>query len=113
MELKREAEYCDVLFPFTDGTSLSKNRRQVFSAAGDFVLESLTVSLGAAREAAELAGSEWRWQPLPPAFWPAQQGLVTSLPALTPPSFLRPGKQAAAAHEPYLGTRSYTSDFDG
>lgn len=46
MELKREAEYCDVLFPFTDGTSLSKNRRQVFSAAGDFVLESLTVSLG-------------------------------------------------------------------
>lgn len=113
MELKREAEYFDVSFSFTDGTSLSKNRRQVFSAAGDFILESLTIALGAAMEAAELARSEWRWQPLPPAFWPAQHGLVTNPPALTPPSFLHPREQAAVAHEPYLGTYSYTSDFNG
>ena len=58
MGLKREVEYFDVFFPFTDGTSLSKNRRQVFSATGDCILESLSIFLGAAMEAAELAGSE-------------------------------------------------------
>lgn len=58
MGLEREVEYFDVFFPFTDGTSSSKNRKQAFSATGDFILESLTVTLGAAMEAAEPAGSE-------------------------------------------------------
>lgn len=96
MELKREAEYCDVLFPFTDGTSLSKNRRQVFSAAGDFVLESLTVTLGAAREAAELAGSEWRWA-APPACFLASSARPGDQPSSLDTSILSPPRGTSSS----------------